>query len=97
MTNNNQLQRFTTEDMKFAAYLLCKGVQFRGIESTEFDDTKRFVFVGEDERIDELLLDFYNRRGQVEPQSYDEQQARLRDLLKIEKSRKRINCDYTEK
>ena len=89
------IQRFTTEDLHLAAFLNCckgcEGLKFKGIENTDHCETKEFIFEGEDKEIDELLLTYYNRRGLVEPQRYNEETGRLRDLLKIEKSRKRIN------
>jgi len=87
----NNIQRFVSEDMHFAAFLLCQpDLTFDGIKNTEHDDTKCFASTGQDQEIDKLLLQYYNRRGSVEPRSYDEAQAKLRDLLKIEKSRRRM-------
>ena len=91
--NNNKIktQHFHTEDMHFAAFLLCQpDLTFDGIKNTEHDDTKCFAFTGQDKEIDRLLLQYYNRRGSVEPQSYDEAQAKLRDFLNIERSRRRV-------
>jgi hypothetical protein len=90
-SNQNSTQTFTTEDMHFAAFLLCQpNLTFKGVKNTEHDDTKCFAFQADPKRIDELLLTYYNRRGLIEPQAYDESQKKLRDLLKVERSRKRI-------
>lgn len=86
--NNNKTQRFTTEDLHLAAYLMCSNdVKLEKVERTDHEETLQFVFTGNDERIDELLLLFYNRKGKVEPQRYNEETGRLRDLIKLELSR----------
>lgn len=92
------IQRFVTEDLHLAAYLnCCQNIEFKGTESSDHEETKQFVFEGEDKHIDELLLDYYNRRARVEPQRYNEETGRLRDLLKIKASKREINCQITEK
>ena len=93
--DEHTVQRFTTEDLHLAAYLNCceegRGLRFEGVSNTDHNETKQFIFEGEDKKVDELLLEYYNRRGRVEPQRYNEETGKLRDLPKIEKSRKRIN------
>lgn len=80
----DKIQRFTTEDLHLAAYLLCcPDLNFEGVERTDHIETKQFVFVGFDKEIDRRLLDYYNRRADIEPQRYNENTGRLRDLLKL--------------
>jgi len=97
LTNKNNIQRFTTEDLHLAAFLMCcDNLEFKGIESTDHHETKQFCFMGEDKYIDKLLLDYYNRRARIEPQRYNEETGRLRDLVKINVSRKNIKITKEE-
>ena len=94
----HNIQRFVTEALYLAAYLICcENIEFKGTESSKHEETKQFVFEGEDKHIDELLLDYYNRKARVEPQRYIEEIGRLRDLLKIKGSKCEINCQITVK
>lgn len=91
-------QRFVTEDLHLAAYLnCCENIEFKGTESSDHEETKQFIFEGDDEYIDKLLLNYYNRRAKIEPQRYNEEVGRLRDLLKIKASKREINCEIIEK
>lgn len=86
---NDKIQRFTTEDLHLAAYLICSDdIKLEKVERTDHEETLQFVFTGNDKKIDELLLLFYNRKAKVEPQRYNEETGRLRDLIKLEQSRK---------
>lgn len=85
---SDETQRFTTEDLHLAAYLMCSDdVKLEKVERTDHEETLRFVFTGDNEKIDGLLLLFYNRKSKVEPQRYIEETGRLRDLIKLELSR----------
>jgi len=88
---SDKIQRFTTEDLHLAAYLMCSNdVKLEKVERTDHEETLQFVFTGDNERIDKLLLLFYNRKGKVEPQRYNEETGRLRDLIKLEQSREAV-------
>lgn len=89
MPKNNKENTIQTEDLHLAAYLLCqKNLEFKGIESTDHRETIQFIFIGNNGEIDRLLLDYYNRRASCEPQLYNENTGRLRDLVKLHFSRK---------
>ena len=94
LKENCNLQHFTTEDLHFAAYLkCCDNLEFKGVLPSDHEETKLFAFEGDSKYIDELLLNYYNRRGKVEPQRYTEEEGMMRDLVKIEKSKKSITCE----
>lgn len=100
MTKNNttKLQHFATEDLHLAAYLLCQdNLEFKGIENGDHQETKKFAFEGEDKYIDELVLDYINCRGTVEPQQYDKNIGILRDLVKLKVSNSKEVIKITEK
>jgi len=88
---SDKTQRFTTEDLHLAAYLMCSDdVKLEKVKRTDHEETLQFVFTGGDKRIDELVLLFYNRKGKVEPHRYNDETGRLRDLVKLELSRKAV-------
>lgn len=58
-----------------------QGLEFLRVQDTEFDDTKEIVF-RKDEHTDEIVQLYLNRLIRVEPHTYANNLAELRDLIK---------------
>lgn len=86
----NMSERPTREvmDLSLTAYLLCMGSELVGLARSGEDN--RFTFtLTEIDDMENVILDFYNKKGRVDPLNYAEILRNLKAMLRSRKEIKR--------
>jgi hypothetical protein len=91
----NMSERPTREvmDLSLTAYLLCMGAELVGLARTGEDN--RFTFtLTEIDDMENVILDFYNRKGKVDPLNFAEILRNLKAMLRNKKGLPRVKNTF---